>query len=184
MSLFRSKWNTLNLFKYKNMFKDKRGFTLIELIIVMAIIGVLAVVGIVAISGKAQEARNVKRKSDMSRVITMMQVYCSEKVTPEECPNDGSNKNVLANCKDPGKYLDLKTITDPSNKDVGVGSRCNSLNAPCNYTVSLTTGMNAYNQCDPKILFALEDGTDWKSGCAKSNGISFNIDQKEFNECQ
>lgn len=166
------------------MIKNKQGFTLIELIIVMAIIGILAVVGIVAISGKAQEARNAKRKSDVASIITAMGLYCAEKVIPEECPNDGSNKNIVANCKNPGTYMNLSTVLDPSNEGTTVSDRCDSLDTPCNYTVALESGSNGYNQCNPKILFSLEDGTGWKSGCAQNSGIEFDIDQEKFNECQ
>ncbi len=166
------------------MISNKKGFTLIELIIVMAIIGILAVVGIVSISGKAQEARNAKRKSDMSTVISAMAMHCTDKVIPEECPNDGTNKNVLSNCKSPGNYINLATINDPSNKGKSVSDRCTEYNKPCNYTIILEPGSNSYNQCDPKILFVTESGTKWKSACARNNGIQLEISQQEFNNCK
>lgn len=166
------------------MLKNKKGFTLIELIIVMAIIGILAVVGIVAISGKAQEARNAKRKSDVASVISALQLHCFDKIVPEDCPNDGTNSNVLGNCSNPGSYMNLKTVSDPSYDGTTVADRCDSLNTPCNYTIALESSSNGYNQCSPKILFSIEDGTDWKSACAQASGIEFDLDQEAFNACQ
>lgn len=166
------------------MFKNKDGFTLIELIIVMAIIGILSVVGIVAISGKTQDARNAKRKADIASVLTVMSLYCAESVMPIECGNDGTNKNVLANCQNPGSYINLKTVLDPSTAGLTSSDRCDTINGKCNYTISLTPGAETYNQCDPKILFSLEDGIGWKSACARNTGIEFNIDQRQFDSCR
>ena len=60
------------------MIKNKKGFTLIELIIVMAIVGILAVVAVVAISSKAGDARDARRRSDLSAIQTAFALHTSD----------------------------------------------------------------------------------------------------------
>jgi prepilin-type N-terminal cleavage/methylation domain-containing protein len=93
------------------MIKNKKGFTLIELIIVMAIIGILAVVAIVAISGKTVDARNARRMSDIAAVRTALAIACadnkdtmtntSDSLNPTLCLTAGIPSLVFTNVKDP-----------------------------------------------------------------------------------
>ncbi len=54
--------------------KDK-GFTLIELLVVIAIIGLLSSVVLVAVYNARAKARDAKRVSDMTRMVTAFELY-------------------------------------------------------------------------------------------------------------
>ncbi len=55
--------------------KNKKGFTLIELMVVIAIIAILATVVLVALQGARDAAEDSKRKSALSQVRSVAEVY-------------------------------------------------------------------------------------------------------------
>lgn len=57
----------------------KRGFTLIELLTVIAIIGILTAVVMVSTGAARQQARDVKRKADISAVSAALEIYYAQK---------------------------------------------------------------------------------------------------------
>ena len=59
--------------------KNKKGFTLIELMVVIAIIAILATVVLVALQGARDAAENSKRKSAVSQIRSLAEIeYATE----------------------------------------------------------------------------------------------------------
>ena len=98
------------------MIKDKKGFTLIELIIVMAIVGILAVVAVVAIASKAGSARDARRRSDLSAIQTAYALHTANGNGNGDVaadPTSGNGFPVINVGNDPGVYMDMSNINDP-----------------------------------------------------------------------
>lgn len=60
------------------MLKNKKGFTIIELLIVIAIIGLLATISIVALNGARQKGRDAKRVGDIRQLQTALELYFND----------------------------------------------------------------------------------------------------------
>jgi prepilin-type N-terminal cleavage/methylation domain-containing protein len=148
------------------MIKNKKGFTLIELIIVMAIIGILAVVAIVAISGKSADARDARRQADMSAVQTGLALNCytaGDAGTTTNIDSCGTGtiaaggEVVLSTCADLGS-ITLSGINDPNSAVVATACT-DTASASCNYGVTIVTvNTSVFDSCDYDIYAWLETG--------------------------
>lgn len=58
------------------MLKNKKGFTLIEILVVLAIVGALATLGIVALGGARNKARDAKRMNDLNQIGRFLTFGC------------------------------------------------------------------------------------------------------------
>ncbi|MEK7167212.1 MAG: type II secretion system protein [Patescibacteria group bacterium] len=64
---------------FKKIFKNKKGFGLIELLIVIAIISLLSTIATVVYSGAKEKARDAKRIADAKQIQTALNIYFNDK---------------------------------------------------------------------------------------------------------
>ena len=55
--------------------KNKKGFTLIELIVVITIIAVLTVAGVISFGGASKRARDSRRMADLEKIRIGLELY-------------------------------------------------------------------------------------------------------------
>lgn len=60
-----------------NKLKDKKGFTLIEIVLVLAIAGLILVIVFLAVSGAQRSRRDSQRKNDLSRIAAQLEQFAS-----------------------------------------------------------------------------------------------------------
>lgn len=70
-----------------NFKKNKKGFTLVELLVVISIIGILSSLATVSVNIARVRARDAKRKADISQVRLALYLYYDDNL---EYPNTGS----------------------------------------------------------------------------------------------
>jgi prepilin-type N-terminal cleavage/methylation domain-containing protein len=59
--------------------RDQTGFTIVELLIVIVVIGILAAITIVAYNGIQTRARTAEKVSDLSAVMTQLEMFYGDK---------------------------------------------------------------------------------------------------------
>lgn len=59
-------------------FRAVAGFTLIELLVVISVIGILAALGLVSYTTAQRQARDTKRKSDLSQYSSVLETYANK----------------------------------------------------------------------------------------------------------
>ena len=94
----------------KNL-KNKKGFTLIELIVVIAILGILALFLVPQFMGYSQDAKEQVAKANTRTVWTAANAVLTQSEYDEGIVLDGNDANVVDKAKEKlGKSFD-KTIT-------------------------------------------------------------------------
>lgn len=124
------------------MFKNKKGFTLIELIITILIIGILSGISIVTIRFKSMEARDAKRLSDIKAIRLAMEL---SEASGEVLSLPGNVSTTPSVHQLTGSsYLDFSTLIDPffNSSSVAKAPGClPGVDAPCQYSfVDYDTG--------------------------------------------
>ena len=83
--------------------RNKKGFTLVELLVVISIIGLLAGMIIVNITVVRQKSRDSKRKADLASIQAALEMYNDQ---------NSSYPMVAASCANVSSYLQSKNTAD------------------------------------------------------------------------
>ena len=86
-----------------NIYKNQRGFTLIELIVVLAILAALVVIAIPQFAGSGDEADERANKANQQMLQSAVELYKTEKKTPAHATS--GYPLILANLKGTGNTV-------------------------------------------------------------------------------
>lgn len=93
--------------------KQKKAFTLIELMVVVSIISILAVIGMSSYTSAIKKARDSKKKADIQNIVTALTLYRSESNHPFY-PAAGELKAQLVDAE--VNYLNNDTVLSDNTK--------------------------------------------------------------------
>lgn len=123
-------FNTLNK-------KDKRGYTLLELLVVIAIIAIIATVGLVSFSGTQKKARDTKRRGDLRTISNALEQYYSicGNVYPTPPAGVATAIYTAITCPNPNTAIMSTVPRDPNGTSSYTCTGCSGTA----YTVGATT---------------------------------------------
>lgn len=129
--------------------KNKKGFTIVELLIVIVVIGILATLVIVTFTGIQQKARNSQRQTDINAVDSHIEAYYAQSGNYPTLANLNSSTWRTANMKglDPEALKDPKATT--GDLAAGAGSA-----TQYGYDVTPANCDNTATMCDSFTLTA------------------------------
>ena len=116
----------------KNLFRNQKGFTLIEILLVVAAIAILAGIVIVAINPGKQlgDTRNAQRRSDVTTILNAVYQYSIDNSGTVPAGITASSTEVcasgVASC---GSYVDLGILAVNGKYLVGIPSEPQKVNA-------------------------------------------------------
>jgi len=119
------------------MKQSKSGFTIVELLIVIVVIGILASIVIVSYNKVQSQARDSKRKTDVSNMIKALELYYSD--NGKYPTASGTNSSVN------GSWYSSDTTSWSSFKGVLTGAIDTLPSDPKNSAGAVTSVSTAYN---------------------------------------
>lgn len=134
--------------------KNKKGFTIVELLIVIVVIGILATLVIVTFTGIQQKGRNSQRQTDINAVDSHVEAYYAQ----------SGNYPTLANLNDSTwrasnmKGLDPEALVDPKAASGTTDIAAATSATAYGYAVSPTGCDNTSTMCDAFTLTATLEG--------------------------
>lgn len=153
----------------KSLLKDKKGFTIIEVLIVLAIAGLILLIVFLAVPALQRNSRNTQRESDVAKIAaSVSECLANRNGQPGSCQS-------LANLQSNGgletaKLTQIQTINvgaaAPTQPD-GFTTANVGFNAKCSDDGSGTGGAGASTRT-AAILYRAENGS--------SNGLTRCID--------
>lgn len=132
----------------KLVFKNRKAFTLIEMLIVVAIIGILSAVILVGLGPTQRTGRDARRLADLKQVQTALELYFQkEGVYPSAGNNWGDLVNALKNAgigvtdlpRDPTKGQDYLYSVNGARSSYVLGAKLEDKNNPA-WKSSVTPG--------------------------------------------
>lgn len=96
------------------MKKDRRGYTLLELLVVITVIAIIASVGLVSYSGTSKKARDTKRKGDLDAIANAMEQYYAICGSTYPAPAAGNLVPTSISCASPVQSIMATVPTDPT----------------------------------------------------------------------
>lgn len=140
--------------------KNKKGFTIVELLIVIVVIGILATLVIVTFTGIQQKARNTQRQTDIAAVQAHVESFYAEFGF---YPN-AADLNDSAFRTNYMKGLDAHALSDPKQAN-DTGSISATAVSATTYQYSYVVTDKDGNPCTATLETATTNPTD--NGCAK-----------------
>ncbi len=92
--------------------KDKKGFTLIEILVVIAIAGLISSLVLVTVSSARAKNRETKRKVDLKEIEKALQFYYADNRS-FPMPGNGWDVGYNYNAEGRAEWLDLQTALNP-----------------------------------------------------------------------
>lgn len=142
--------------------RNKKGFTIVELLIVIIVIGILATLVLVTFTGIQQSARNTQRQTDIKAVASHLETYNAKNAfypTADDLNNVTTSTWVADNLKG----LDKESTRDPKGTAYTFVEGTSTSNQ-YGYVVTPTDCDNtAGNECTGFTLTYNEEGGTTKS---------------------
>ncbi|MDP5274302.1 pilus assembly FimT family protein [Chengkuizengella axinellae] len=131
--------------KMKNMFKQEKGLTLIELLAVIVVLGIIAAIAVPSINGIINDTK------EQAREAIAIQIYESARIhsTIHNLPEQEIELSTLISTADDVRYFEAGDLVDPvtggqieATSKVDFGERDASTNTDGNSVVLVITGVS------------------------------------------